>query len=56
MFDQNKTYKIRWDVPIHVNGTIVNMVAEGEGCAKDGRLFVDARFDSRPKASTLLSS
>ena len=49
MFDQDKTYKIRWDVPIHVNGTIVNMVAEGKGCAKDGRLFVDARFDSRPK-------
>ncbi len=21
MFDQDKTYKIRWDVPIHVNGT-----------------------------------
>lgn len=49
MFDQDKIYKIRWDVPIHVNGTVVNMVAEGEGCARDGRLTVDARFDSRPE-------
>ncbi len=48
MFDQDKAYRIRWDVPIHVNGTIVNMVAEGEGCARDGKLVVDARFDGRP--------
>lgn len=48
MFDQDRKYKIRWDVPIHVNGTIVNMVADGAGCARDGKLVVDARFDNRP--------
>ncbi len=49
MFDQDRTYRIRWDVPIHVNGTVVNMTADGEGRGRDGRLHVEARFDSRPK-------
>jgi hypothetical protein len=56
MFDQDKAYKIRWDVPIHANGTIVNMVADGEGCAKDGRLFVVLGSTVAPRASTLPSS
>lgn len=49
MFHQDKIYRIRWDVPIHVNDTIVQLVAEGQGCAQDGNLVVDAKFDRCPQ-------
>lgn len=38
-------FRIRWDVPIHVNGEVVNMTAEGVGDPNKGTLGVDARFD-----------
>jgi hypothetical protein len=49
MFNQDQIYKIHWEVPIHVNGRVVEMTADGEGCAREGRLSVRARFDSRPE-------
>jgi hypothetical protein len=38
-------FKIRWDVPIHVNGQVIVMTADGVGDPTQGTLQVDAHFD-----------
>ncbi|MGH3942899.1 MAG: hypothetical protein ACRDTG_30610 [Pseudonocardiaceae bacterium] len=42
-------FKIRWDVPIHINGEIINMTAEGWGDPNQGTLSVDTQFNQMPE-------